>query len=358
MGGTKALWRSDALFLSLAWWHRTYRISPNEKPIATMKNLQHLVCFVTVVDAGSFTQAAQILGASKSWVSRCVSSLEDQLGARLLYRTTRRCSLTEAGTLLYQDAKHILELSEGAISAISTASREVSGVVRISSPATLGENYIMPLLQPLLTEYPRLSLEMHFDDYNVDLIAPGYDLIVRHGFAHDSAHVARKLGEIPVILVANPEYLKRRGVPREPKDLDSHDCVMVHRVSRQLYNWNIVHAQGTKPSHLFRPSGRVHIFGQLDTCKTAAVNGLGISFTEPRSVLPLLQSGRLRVVLPEYRVRGEFDDTVVQLIYPHRTLAPKKVRIFIDLIAADAFSWSTLEYNPADFSAVGLHSDN
>ena len=317
-----------------------------------MKNLQHLLCFATVAETGSFTDAARILGSSKSWVSRSIAHLEHELDVRLFYRTTRRCAVTEAGALLYDNAKRILDLTDRAASDISSAAHEVAGVLRISAPTTFGERYILPLLAPFLATHPRLSIEMSFDDYNVELIAPGFDLIVRHGLADDSEHVARTLCEVPVILVASPDYIARRGLPTEPSEMFDHDCVVVHRASRKLYQWRLVHAEDKAvPPFLFRPDGRYHIFGHLDACLAAAANGLGISIADPRAALPLLRTGELSIILPDYRVRGEHDDTVVQLIYPHRDRVPSKVRAFIDLLSAHASQWSSTGYDPREFDA-------
>lgn len=317
-----------------------------------IKNLQHLLCFATVVETGSFTEAARALGSSKSWVSRSVSHLESELDVRLFYRTTRRCSVTEAGALLYENAKRILDLSNRVASDVASAAGKVGGVLRVSTPTTFGERYVLPLLSAFLADHPDLSIEMSFDDYNVELVAPGFDLMIRHGLAGDSANIARKLCEVPVILVASPDYISRRGLPAGPADLFDHDCVVVHRASRQLYQWRLVHASdAAAPPFLFRPDGRYHIFGHLDACLAAAAAGLGISIADPRAALPLLKAGQLHTILPDYRVKGEHDDTVVQVIYPHRDRLPPKVRAFIDLLGAHAAHWSELNYDPAEYDA-------
>ncbi len=190
-----------------------------------MGQLDDIIAFVRVVDMGGFTRAAERLGISKSIVSRRVVSLEDSLGARLLNRTTRGVSPTEAGTLFKTRCDHILAELEAAREAVAEHDGELTGTLRLAAPLSFGISHLARAISAFAAQHQKLAVDLSFSDRLVDLVANGFDAAVRIGVMDDSTLISRKLATIEHVLVASPAYVQRYGEPHKPADLTAHHCL-------------------------------------------------------------------------------------------------------------------------------------
>jgi len=188
-------------------------------------HLADVEVFVTVMEQGSLTAAAVVLSTTASVVSRAVSRLEARLGAQLLRRTTRQLSLTDAGRLYLEQARLSLSMFDEVERVIQGQDGEVTGVVRLSAPTTYGHYRLPEKLRRFRERYPKVSVELHIGNRNVDLVAEGFDMAIRVGRQPDSGLIARKLEDAPKCLVAAPSYLARAGTPASLDDLAHHSCL-------------------------------------------------------------------------------------------------------------------------------------
>ncbi len=181
--------------------------------------------FLRAVDGGSLSAAARALGKSLAAVSRTVSQLEERLGVQLLHRSTRKLTLTEAGTAFYESAKRILaEIDEAELSLVGSAAAP-RGMLTVTAPLLFGRLHVAPVVVEMLEKHPQVSANLMLVDRNVSLVEEGIDVAVRIGRLDDSALVARALGEVPRVVCAAPAYLRRHGTPKAPEDLRKHECL-------------------------------------------------------------------------------------------------------------------------------------
>src|SRR6185295_9001405 len=196
-----------------------------------MDALTDIAVFVRVVERGSFTLAADDLALSRAVVSKYLSRLEDRLGARLLHRTTRRLSLTEAGAALFEASRGALERIEEAEAAVAQFQSEPRGRLRVSAPMSFGILHLGPLLADFARAHPKVSMDLRLDDRYVNLVEDGIDVAVRIGALSDSSLVARKLAVTRAIACASPAYLAEHGTPESPEDLATHNCLIYSYLS-------------------------------------------------------------------------------------------------------------------------------
>lgn len=290
-----------------------------------MDKLADIAVFVRVVERGSFTLAADDLALSRAVVSKYVSRLEERLGARLLNRTTRRLSLTEAGAALFEASRGALERIEEAESAIARFQSEPRGRLRVSAPMSFGILHLGPLLAEFSRENPAVSLEISFDDRFVNLVEEGVDVAVRIGALTDSSLVARKLSTTRLVVCASPHYLAERGEPEMPEDLAAHNCLLYSYLSTANV-WRFT-----------APDGRaipVAVSGNLRANNgiveaEAAVAGMGILMSPTFYVGPLIRQGKLKRILERYKIA----EMGIYAVYPQREHVPPKVRAFVDFLA-------------------------
>lgn len=287
--------------------------------------LELLAAFVAVAETGSFTDASKKLGRDSSIVSRRVSQLEQQLGVRLLSRTTRRVALTEVGALYHRRIQSILdELAEASREASDVASSP-QGLLRISLPATFGRQWIAPLLPRFLSRHPQIRIDARFSDRQVDVVAEGFDIAIRVGVLRDSSLSARKLASYRNLLVAAPSYLAARGKPRTPDDLKNHSCIGFTGL-RSWPDWPLTRGNQRKT---VRPSGPL-VADNSEAVLFAAIAGVGITLAADWLAGPALRQGALVEVLPGWAGKG---DGGVYAILPPGRLVPTKTRTFIDEIS-------------------------
>lgn len=287
--------------------------------------LEGYATFAAVIDCGGFSAAAQRLKVTKSAISKQVSRLEERLGARLLNRTTRRLSLTEAGQAFHQHCLRILAEAEEAELAVSQLHASPRGLLRVSAPMSFGVRHLGPALCPFLERYPDLNLEVSFDDRLVDVLAEGFDVVVRISRLADSSLIARRLAPVRRVVVASPSYVEARGMPQHPADL-AHHTGLLYTLQTDLHTWPLVHADGTRVD--ISVTGRVHM-NNGDALREAAVAGLGIILTPTFIVGEDLKSGRLVRVMPEWSA----PEIAVYAVYPPGRHLSAKVRAFVDYLA-------------------------
>ncbi|HYC05062.1 MAG TPA: LysR family transcriptional regulator [Azospirillaceae bacterium] len=297
-----------------------------------MDRLEEMCLFARVAETRSFTAAAQKLGLSKSVASRRVAELEGRLGARLLNRTTRHISLTEAGEAFYKRCIRILADVEEAERAATDLHGAPRGLLKVAAPMSFGMLHLAKAVADFLETYPEIELAMELNDRFVDLVEEGYDVAVRIGRLKDSSLVARRLCPARRVVCASPGYLKRRGVPKVPEELAQHDC-LVYTNNPQPDLWTFPTTPGpTAPGGSEMRGVRVSTrlsANNGDVLRAAAVAGQGIVVLPTFIVGEDLAAGRLEPVLLDWTV----SDQGVHCVYPPgRNLSPK-VRVFVDFLA-------------------------
>ena len=290
-----------------------------EQRTGTAQDLNEVLVFVRVVQAGSFTAAARSLGMPKSTVSRKVSELERRLAARLLQRTTRTLSLTDAGRLYFEHAERAVVELEAAGATMARMQDAPRGLLRVTTPLNFG--YLGPIVCAFARRFPEVQVEMVATDRVVDLVDEGYDVAIRAGRLADSALVARHLGVLRRVVVASPEYLKEHAAPSTPQELAAHEAV-VFSGGRERNRWTLV-SGGDTAEVVVRP--RLS-FNDFDLVAEAAVLGLGVAMVPVDRCAPDLRAKRLRRVLPAWTS----PELPVQAVYPSARHLSPKVRAFLD----------------------------
>jgi len=290
--------------------------------------LTGMAVFASVAEAQSFSAAARELGLSKSAVSKHVSQLEARLGARLLQRTTRRLSLTEAGTALYAHCRRIADELAAAEAAIGSLSGAPRGTLRVSAPMSFGERYLAPLLPAFLARHAELRVELSLGDQLVDLIEAGVDCALRIARLPDSSLVARRLAPARRVVCGAPAYFERRGVPRTPDDLRAHNC-LDYAYLAATGGWPFPAAPGARGVRAVPVEGNLAA-NNGEVLRAAALAGVGLALLPTFIAGDDLRAGRLRAVLTEYE---SWDASVYAVYPPTKQLAPK-VRAFVDFLAA------------------------
>ncbi|MBL1277697.1 MAG: LysR family transcriptional regulator [Ectothiorhodospiraceae bacterium] len=287
--------------------------------------LDGIAVFVRVVDAGSFTAAAHALGHSTSYVSKEISRLEKRLSSRLLNRTTRTLSLTDAGRAYYERCNQIVIDAENAERSISHLQEKPNGLLRINAPGSFGSIYLLDVLSQFMHRYPDVKLEVEFNDRIIDVVAEGFDVVIRVGAIKDTNLVARKFTTSRGVVVASPEYLKRKGCPSRAEDLSQHDCIAYSLLATPR-QWDFF-KDGKRTSVTIDPRA---ICNSSAIEVSMAVKGIGITrlplFTCEREVA----NGELNIILDEYDP-VKYD---VFAVYPHRQYLTAKVRAFVDFVVA------------------------
>lgn len=290
-----------------------------------MDRLAALEAFAKVAETQSFSEAARRLRSSKSAVSRHVAALEADLGARLLHRTTRSLTLTEAGRSYYERASRILADLEEADASVSQLQAAPRGRLRVNAPMSFGFLHLAAALGDFLTRYPEIELDVALTDRFVDLVDEGVDVAVRIGNLSDSSLVARRLAVIRRVVCASPDYLKARGVPQTPDDLKAHDCLINTNMGAGR-EWRFAHADG-KPWPV-EVNGRMHS-NNGDMLRVAALRGHGFVDLPTFIVGEDLKAGTLVGVLEPYVAQH----LTLNAVYPTARHLSPKVRAFVDFLS-------------------------
>jgi LysR family transcriptional regulator for bpeEF and oprC len=292
-----------------------------------MDKLQAMEVFVQVVDAGSFTRAADNMKLPKATVSTLISNLEAALSVKLLNRTTRQLSVTADGAAYYERCLAILADVQDAEESLSRTRSSPSGRLRVDVPSALGHELLVPALPDFFKRYPDITLELGCSDRPVDLIEEGVDCVVRGGNLIDSSLlVARRIGALHFVTCAAPSYLAIHGRPTHPDDLSRHQCVnYFSSKTGKIYEWDFVKGSETVrlpvPGYLaVNDSGAYH---------AAALAGIGIVQIPLFTAQPHVQSGRLELLLEEWRS----EPVAMHVLYPHNRHLSAKVRAFVEWVA-------------------------
>lgn len=276
--------------------------------------------FVCVAEYGSFTRAAKALGISTAQVSRQISALEKRLKIKLLYRTTRKVSLTEEGRVFYQHCRSVLDGLNAAEQAVSNLQSKPQGRIKLTAPVTYGEQQLLPLINDFMVQYRDIEVTAFLSNQKIDLIEGGYDLAIRIGKLRDSTMMAKKLSLRTNFVCATPAYLNQYGVPRTLDDLSQHNCLLGTRDY-----WHFVE-DGTEKN--LRVSGTIQCNSGYSLVD-AALKGLGIVQLPDYYVQKHLASGALVSVLDDYREPKES----IWAIYPHNRQLSPKIRLLVDYLA-------------------------
>ena len=286
-----------------------------------MVDLNDVALFVQVVRAGSFAEAARRAGMPSNTASRRIQQLEEQLGVRLLHRSTRRLTLTDAGEGLYARCADEVEALSAAAVELSEGSQMPSGKVRVAAAADFFNWFQMAWVTEFLETYPKVRLEFVLSDARADLVAEGIDVALRAGKVSEPSLVARRIGSNRAFMVASPSYLAARGSPRSVDDLTSHDCLAAPPAAGRTV-WRLDGPDGPVEVQV---NGRFYANAALVLLK-ASLAGLGIVLLPEMMTAPHLRSGQLVEVLPDYCVKG----LDIYLVYLSRRQLPRAVSAFIE----------------------------
>jgi len=288
--------------------------------------LGSLELFCAAAEAGSFTAAAHALGLTPAAVSRAIARLEARLGARLFVRTTRQVRLSEAGRVYFEQCRQALAQLVEAEREVGGHQREPSGTVRISMPTSYGNVRVLPLLPEFRARYPLVDIDAHVSNRTIDFTAEGFDLAIRVQPPEDASLVVRVLERTPMVVVATPGYLQRRGIPRSIADLQQHECIQFIRpATGRPLPWHL-HEHGVEKE--WTAPGSIRVSDDIMGCIALLRAGAGLMQTLHFLVEDDLRDGTLVEVLRDHAGTTR----PISLLYPSRRALPLRVRVLIDFL--------------------------
>ena len=281
-----------------------------------MLKLESIEAFASIAQTGSITGAARRLAVSKSVVSERLAELERLLGAKLVHRTTRRLSLTEDGSAFYERAKHILRDVDSAASELAERRGTLAGPLRISAPVGFGTLHLGPALFGFLAQNPGVELTLELEDRFVNILAEGYDAVVRHGPVDDRRVIVKRLAASRRLLVASPDYLNRRGWPASLQELEQHSGIIYSNRGGADWRFRIGRKFAT-----VRPSAALRVNNGL-LMRDAAVEGLGIALLPTFFLQLALKKRALKVI----DIGAEAEGATIFIAYPEHLRSSGKIR--------------------------------
>ncbi|MGY2224147.1 LysR family transcriptional regulator [Pseudomonas gingeri] len=285
-----------------------------------MDRLAAMETFVYVVETGSFSAAARRLDVGQPAVSKTIAQLEERLGVRLLTRSTRGLSATEAGTLFFERARKVIEEAGEAELAARGAGAGLTGTLRISTTVTFSRLHILPHLGGFLEMHPLLDVDVLLDDRSVNLVEEGVDVALRMGNLSDSGLTARKIARCRRLVLGTPAYFERRGIPESPADLTDHEAV-IYSLGGGGASWLFKKGQAEQPVTL---SGRVRV-SAAEGVRTTVLSSYGLTLSSEWMFAPELASGEVVPVLEDW----ELPEMDLWAIFPTGRMASAKARAFI-----------------------------
>ncbi|MBA6104624.1 MULTISPECIES: LysR family transcriptional regulator [Pseudomonas] len=284
--------------------------------------------FVKVIEAGSFSAVAKEIHVSTSTVARKVSQIEEALGVTLLHRSTHKISLTEAGSLYLERATTLIADFDDTMRVVAELDAKPSGPLKLTAPVAFGRRYLAPLVAPFLSHYPAIQLDVRLTDNHNDLVAGGFDLDIHEGENYLDNLIVQKLSRNDSVLCAAPAYLERRGRPVRPDELKQHNCLRyVHPEGDP--RWHLV---SEKDRYSLLPAGNL-VSDHSELLLEATCAGLGIADFEIWLIRDYLATGRLEVVLPDYRMENTLTGRNIYLAYLANRRGSTKVRVLRDFVA-------------------------
>ncbi|MCX4026224.1 LysR family transcriptional regulator [Endozoicomonas sp. SM1973] len=283
-----------------------------------------LVLFSQVVELGSFSKAAEENNLTNSVVSKRIARLEEEIGTQLLYRTTRKLTLTEAGKALLHSAKSVKQATQEAMDAVSGFGESVSGYIKMSVPTISGELILADAVAEFCNMHPGLTVDMSLDNRFVDLVAGSYDLVIRTGYLEDSSLIARHILDSQWVVCASPSYIAKHGKPIIPIDLTKHNCLQYAYQTTGASDWEF---KGDNGNYIVKVAGSFST-DNAAALRKAALGGHGIAYVPRCLVYHDFRNGQLVDIFPELVGKK----LGIYAVYPFTRQPPNKVKLLIEHI--------------------------
>lgn len=279
--------------------------------------------FTRLAERGSFSAVGRDFRVTQSSISKTITALEQALHVQLVSRSTRSVSLTEAGSRYYERCRQILADMDEADAAVSDATARATGTLKIAAPIPFGLMFVAPRMARFQSRYPALEIDLDLNDNALNLVAENIDVAIRLGDLRSPGLVMKKLGDSPFVAVASPSYLALRGIPKNPKDLVSHNC-LTYTIQTQQTAWTFLRQATTQ---IINVSGNYRS-NNLLALKDAAISGMGITQLPLWMVDSDMTSGALRLVLENYRLPA----FGIQAVFPSARRIPARTKLFVDFM--------------------------
>ncbi|MFA0449325.1 LysR family transcriptional regulator [Vibrio breoganii] len=283
-----------------------------------------LILFSQVIELGSFSKVAEENNLTNSVVSKRIARLEEDVGAQLLYRTTRKLSLTEAGKTLWHKAKNVTEATQEAKDAVSGFGESISGHLKMSVPTISGDLILADAIAEFCNLHPGLSVDMSLDNRFVDLISGGYDLVIRTGYLEDSSLIARHIIDSQWVVCASPSYIAKHGKPIKPIDLTQHNCLQYAYQTTGASEWEF---KGDKGNYIVKVSGSFST-NNATALRKSALGGHGIAYVPRCLVYHDFRNGQLVDMFPDLVGKK----LGIYAVYPFTRQPPNKIKLLIEHI--------------------------
>jgi DNA-binding transcriptional LysR family regulator len=288
-----------------------------------MDRLAAMEIFVSVAEAGSFSAAAKRMNVGQPAISKSVAQLEERLGVRLILRSTRGLTMTDAGQRFYEHAKLAIREADDAEQAVRRASDSLSGKLRVSAAVTFACIHVLPFLNDFLGRHPELEIDLMLDDRNIDLLEEGMDIALRMGSLADSAMTARRIGRSPRVVVGTGEYFSRAGIPMTPADLSHHQAIVYsQRGGGEAWTFS---QEGSNVE--VTVSGRVRV-SAAEGMRTAVLSGMGLAVASRWMFSPELASGKVEAVLTDWTLPA----LDLWAVFPSGRLVTARARAFVEFV--------------------------
>ncbi|EKM23145.1 LysR family transcriptional regulator [Vibrio sp. HENC-03] len=284
-----------------------------------------MVIFSALIKHKNFTAAAKSLGVSVSHVSKQLSQLEASLGIKLVQRTTRSFTPTEAGQTFYHHCEQVVQAVSSATLEMESQRDEVAGLVRLGLSQSFGTLHIIPAIQELREKYPQLQVEVHLFDYKVDMLEEGLDLWITNNEHLPEGYIAQRLADCQFVVAASPDYLLKYDTPTEPNDLSQHNCLIYRSWERDYTSWAFTNREQELN---VKVSGNYSV-DLAEAVRDAAIAGWGIAYLATYLLGDEFRSGKLIQLLPDWRASQSMP---FYAVYPSRQHMPKKISAVIEFI--------------------------
>ncbi|SEF81603.1 LysR family transcriptional regulator [Vibrio hangzhouensis] len=283
-----------------------------------------LILFYQVVETGAFSRVAEQNNLTNSVVSKRIARLEEELGVQLLYRTTRKLTLTEAGKALVHGAKNVKQATQEAMESVSGFGESISGHIKMSVPSISGDLILADAVAEFCNMHPGLSVDMSLDNRFVDLVDGGFDLVIRTGYLEDSSLIARHILDSQWVVCASPSYIAKNGKPLKPEDLTTHNCLQYAYQTTGASEWEFKAAKG---NYIVKVSGCFST-DNATALRKAALGGHGIAYVPRCLVYHDFRNGQLVDIFPD-QVGKRLG---IYAVYPFTRQPPNKVKLLIEHI--------------------------
>jgi len=289
-----------------------------------MVKTDDLILFAQVVEHGSFSKVADLNSLTNSVVSKHIARLEKELNVQLLYRTTRKLTVTEAGKILYQGAKNVKLVAAEAVDAVYGYGESVTGHIKMSVPTISGDLLLADAVADFCTQHPGFTVDMSLGNSFVDLIEDGYDLVIRTGYLKDSNLIARHILDSQWIICAAPSYIKRFGKPKIPEDIINHNCLQYTYQATGASDWQF---KGDEGDYTIKISGNFST-NNAGALRKATLGGNGLAYLPRCLVYPDLLKGDLIDIFPDLVAKK----LGIYALYPFTRQPPRKIQLLIEHI--------------------------